>query len=181
MTATLQSLTGTYVIDNSHSQIGFVARHAMVTKVRGTFEEYEGKATVDGDLSTAQVEVSIKSASINTRNADRDNHLRTGDFLEAEAYPTITFRSTGAQVDGDVLNLTGDLTIKDTTRPVTIPFEFGGAAQDPFGNERVGFEGSTVINRSDYGITFNAPLETGGVLVSEKITLEIEVSAIKQA
>jgi polyisoprenoid-binding protein YceI len=178
---TLQSLSGTYVIDPAHSQIGFVARHAMVTKVRGTFDESAGSATVDGDLASAQVEVTIQAASINTRNADRDNHLRTGDFLEAETYPTITFRSTDAAADGNTLNLTGDLTIKDTTRQVTVPFEFGGAAQDPFGNERVGFEGSAVINRQDYGVSFSAPLETGGVLVSDKITLEFEISAIKQA
>lgn len=181
MTATLQSLTGTYVIDPTHSQIGFVARHAMVTKVRGSFDEYDGKAVVEGDVTGAQVELTIQSASINTRNADRDNHLRTGDFLEAEAHSTITFRSTGASVEGNTLNLTGDLTIKGTTKSVTVPFEFGGAAQDPFGNERVGFEGSTVINRQDYGVSFSAPLETGGVLVSDKITLEFEISAIKQA
>ncbi|WP_018157679.1 YceI family protein [Demetria terragena] len=181
MTATLQSLTGTYVIDPSHSQVGFVARHAMVTKVRGAFDEFEGKAVVDGDISTLQTELTIQTASINTRNADRDGHLRTGDFLEAEAYPTITFRSTGASVEGDTLNVTGDLTIKDVTKQITVPFEFGGAAQDPFGNERVGFEGSTVIVRSDFGINFNAALETGGVLVSDKITLEFEISAIKQA
>lgn len=181
MTATLNSLSGTYVIDPSHSQVGFVARHAMVTKVRGVFEEYEGKAAVEGDLANAQIEVTIQAASINTRNEDRDNHLRTNDFLEVQTHPTITFRSTGAEVDGDVLNVTGDLTIKNTTRQVTVPFEFGGAAQDPFGNDRIGFEGSLAINRQDYGVNFSAALETGGVLVSDKITLELEISAIKQA
>lgn len=179
---TLQQLDGTYVIDPAHSQLGFVARHAMVTKVRGTFSEIEGTATTGPDLQGAQIELTAQVASVDTRNADRDGHLKTGDFFEVETFPTLTFRSTAVEAaDADTLRVTGDLTIKDVTKPVTIDFEFNGAATDPYGNQRIGFEGSTTIVRSEFGITFNAALETGGVLVSDKIQLELEVSAIKQA
>ena len=179
---TLQQLDGTYVIDPAHSQLGFVARHAMVTKVRGTFCEFEGTATTGPDLQGAQIELTAQVASVDTRNADRDGHLKTGDFFEVETFPTLTFRSTAVEAaDADTLRVTGDLTIKDVTKPVTIDFEFNGAATDPYGNQRIGFEGSTTIVRSEFGITFNAALETGGVLVSDKIQLELEVSAIKQA
>ncbi len=181
--ATLSELTGTWTLDPSHTRIGFMARHAMVTKVRGSFNEYEGTAVVDGaDLSKSDVQVTIQAGSIDTRSADRDGHLKSGDFLALEEYPTITFRSTDVKATGDdSFDLTGDLTIKDTTASVTIPFEFEGAATDPFGNLRAGFEGKTTISRKDFGMTWNAALETGGVLVSDKITLEFEVSAIKSA
>ncbi len=181
--ATLTDLSGTYVLDPSHTRIGFVARHAMVTKVRGQFNEFEGSAVVDADdftRSTAQL--TIQAASIDTRNEQRDGHLRSNDFLALEDHPQITFVSTGVRQTGETsLELTGDLTIKGVTNAITVPFEFEGAATDPFGNLRVGFEGSVVINRKDYGVSWNAALETGGVLVSEKITLEFEVSAIKNA
>ena len=181
--ADLSDLSGTYTIDSSHTRIGFVARHAMVTKVRGSFNEFEGNAVVDGnDLAGAKVTLTIQAASIDTRNEQRDGHLRSNDFLAMEEYPEITFVSTGIeQTSPTSLELTGDLTIKGVTNSVTIPFDFEGAATDPFGNLRVGFEGSVVINRKDFGITWNAALETGGVLVSENITLEFEVSAIKNA
>ena len=182
-TVALTDLTGTYTIDPSHTRIGFSARHAMVTKVRGAFNEFSGTARVDGaDPGLSSVEVKIATASIDTRNEQRDGHLRTGDFLEVEKYPEITFASTAVeQVSDDVFRVTGDLTIKGVTKSVSVDFELQGAAKDPFGNERIGFEGSTSINRSDFGVTFNAALETGGVLVSEKINLEFEVSAIKNA
>ena len=179
---TLADLTGSWTLDPSHTRIGFVARHAMVTKVRGGFNDFEGNVTVADDFAQSTVEVTIQAASIDTRNADRDAHLRSGDFLELETYPTITFRSTSVRATGDTeFEVTGDLTIKDVTKSVTVPFEFEGAATDPFGNLRAGFEGSVAINRKDYGITWNAALETGGVLVSDKVTLEFEVSAIKNA
>ena len=185
-TATLSNLgqlAGDYTLDPTHTRIGFVARHAMVTKVRGAFNEFEGGIHIDADdLSKSSAKLAIKVESIDTRNADRDGHLRTNDFLDAQTYPEIGFASTGVkQVDDTTVRVTGDLTIKDVTKPIEIDFEFQGAATDPFGNERVGFEGSTVINRKDWGITWNAALETGGVLVSEKVTLEFEVSAIKSA
>lgn len=180
---TLKELNGTYVLDPAHSRLGFVARHAMVTKVRGNFADFEGSATlVAGAPQELQLEVTAQMASVTTGKADRDAHLKTGDFFEVDAYPTMTFRATDAEiVDDEHVRVTGDLTIKATTKPVTIDFEFGGVATDPYGNERLGFEGAATINRSDFGVNFNAALETGGVLVSDKIQLELEVSAIKQA
>jgi polyisoprenoid-binding protein YceI len=184
MTATVTdftALTGTYTIDPAHSRFGFVARHAMVTKVRGAFNEFEGKAVIDGaNPENSSVEVTLAVKSVDTRNAQRDEHLRTNDFLDAETYPAITFASTAIKhVAGDEFEVTGDLTIKDVTKPVTFGLELTGAAKDPFGNERIGFEGSVVINRKDWGVSWNAALETGGVLVSEKVTLEFEISAVR--
>ncbi|CAA9406025.1 MAG: Protein yceI precursor [uncultured Nocardioides sp.] len=181
-TTVLDTLTGDYTIDPAHSRLGFVARHAMVTKVRGTFTGFEGTAHIDTENPAAsKVDLSISVASIDTANGDRDGHLRSADFFDAETYPSITFTSTAVERDGDDWNVTGDLTIRDTTKPVTVVFEQTGSARDPFGNVRVGFEGETTINRKDWGLTWNAALETGGVLVSEKIKLEFDVSAIRNA
>jgi len=178
-----QQLTGEYAIDPAHTRIGFVARHAMVTKVRGAFSEFDGSIRIDGaDPARSEAHLRIKVDSIDTGNADRDGHLRTNDFLQAADYPEITFRSTGIEPTGDeTYDVTGELTIKGTTQPITIPISYEGTAQDPFGNVRIGFEGSTTINRKDFGVTWNAPLETGGVLVGDKVTLEFDVSAIKQS
>ena len=175
------TLTGTYTLDTAHSRIGFVARHAMVTKVRGQFNAFDGSAHLDFDNpANSSAELTIEVASVDTRNAQRDGHLRTNDFFDAETYPQITFRSTAVEVlDEEHYRLTGDLTIKSTTKPVAVVFEYSGTAVDPFGNTRVGFEGSVQVNRRDWGVEWNAPLEAGGVLVSEKVTLEFEVSAIK--
>jgi polyisoprenoid-binding protein YceI len=181
--ATLAELTGTWTLDPAHTRIGFVARHAMVTKVRGAFNEFEGSAVVDGaDLTRSSATVTIAAASIDTRNDQRDAHLRSNDFLGMEEHPAITFVATAVTPTGPSgFDLTGDLTIKGVTNAVTVPFEFEGAATDPFGNLRAGFEGSVTINRKDFGITWNAALETGGVLVSDKVVLEFEISAIKAA
>jgi len=177
---TLAQLDGTYTIDPAHSRLGFVARHAMITKVRGSFTEFEGTARTGAGLADASIQVSAQTGSIDTSNADRDAHLRSADFFDAENHPTMTFVSTQVTADGDdTMKVTGDLTIKGVTKPVTFDFEFGGQAVDPFGNERIGFDGTAVINRKDFGMEFNAALETGGLLVSEKIALEIEISAIK--
>jgi polyisoprenoid-binding protein YceI len=174
-------LAGDYQIDPAHTRIGFTARHAMVTKVRGSFGEFRGSASIAEDASLSSTEIIISSNSLNTGQEQRDGHVQGDDFLAVNVYPEITFRSTSVEKDGDVFKITGDLTIRDTTKPVTVPFEFTGLAKDPFGNVRAGFEGATTINRKEWGITFNAALETGGVLVSEKIGLEFDVSAIKQA
>ncbi|TDD29327.1 polyisoprenoid-binding protein [Kribbella turkmenica] len=176
-------LTGEYTIDTAHSRVGFVARHAMVTKVRGSFNDWEGSAHVDGENpANSSVRVSIQASSIDTRNSQRDEHLRSNDFLHMSIYPEITFTSTAVeQIDDSTYRVTGDLTIRGVTKPVRIDFEYVGTAVDPYGNRRLGLEGSTVINRKDFGVTWNAMLEGGGVLVSEKITLEIEVSAIRNA
>ncbi|MBW8172255.1 YceI family protein [Ornithinimicrobium sp. Arc0846-15] len=182
MSTALNDLAGTLTIDPQHSRMGLVARHAMVTKVRGSFNDFEGSVSTEAGLTNTEIAVTIQVASIDTRNADRDGHLRTGDFFDAEAYPTMTFTSTEVTaVDDETLRVAGDLKVKDVVKPVVIDFEYAGSATDPYGNERVGFEGSTSIRRSDFGMMFNAALETGGVLVSDKITVEIEISAIKNA
>lgn len=174
------ALTGTYAIDPTHSRIGFVARHAMVTKVRGSFNEFEGSGYFDAENPAAShLQLTIKAASIDTRNADRDGHLKSNDFFDMETYPEITFVSTAVEpVDAENYRVTGDLTIKGVTKPVTVDFEYTGSAVDPFQNLRVGFEGTTTVNRKDWGINWNAALDAGGILVSEKVTLEFEVSAI---
>jgi len=175
-------LTGDYTIDASHTRLGFSARHAMVTTVRGSFSDFDGTAHVDAETpASSSVSLTIRTASINTGSPDRDGHLRSGDFFDADAHPEITFVSTSVERNGTEWSITGDLTISGVTRPVTIPFEETGTAVDPFGNTRVGFEGATSINRKDWGLSWNAALETGGVLVSEKIKLEFDVSAIKNA
>ncbi len=176
------ALAGDYTIDASHSRLGFSARHAMVTTVRGQFTDFEGTAHVDAENPAASsVSLSIRPASISTGSADRDGHLVSADFFDVENHGEITFASTSVERDGTEWTITGDLTIKGTTRSVTIPFEETGTAIDPFGNTRVGFEGAVTVNRKEYGVSWNAALETGGVLVSEKITLEFEISAIKTA
>jgi polyisoprenoid-binding protein YceI len=173
--------TGTYAIDPTHSRIGFVARHAMVTKVRGSFNEFEGSGYFDAeDPTRSHLELTITAASIDTRNADRDGHLRSNDFFAMDEHPEIRFRSTQVEVvDPTTYRVTGDLSIKGVTKPVTVDFDFEGTATDPFGNHRIGLEGRTTINRKDWGVSWNAALDAGGVLVSEKVTLELEVSAIK--
>ncbi|HAT6522206.1 TPA: polyisoprenoid-binding protein [Corynebacterium striatum] len=174
-------IAGTYVLDPAHTTIGFVARHAMVTKTRGKFEDFEGTITVAENIADSKADVTIKSASINTGNDDRDGHVKGDDFFAVEKYPELTFTATSFNVDeAGNGTVTGDLTIKGVTKPVTLDVETEGLAEDPFGNTRFGFEATTKINRLDYGIDFNAPLKTGGVLVSEEIKSELEVSAIKQ-
>jgi len=181
-TPTLPDVTGDYTVDPSHSRLGFVARHAMVTKVRGQFDAFTATAHVDAEHPAAStIELSIDVASVTTGSPDRDGHLRSADFFDVENYPTWTFRSTDVARDGDEWTVTGDLTIKDATLPVTIEFVETGSAIDPFGNTRVGFEGGVTVNRKDWGLTWNAALETGGVLVSEKVKLEFDISAIKNA
>ncbi|WP_433545511.1 YceI family protein [Streptomyces sp. CA-294286] len=179
----LAALTGEYTVDPSHSSIGFTVRHAMVTNVRGTFAEHEGTLRLNGsNPADSEARITVRIASIDTGVADRDNHLRSADFFDAETFPEMTFRSTGAeQLGGDDYRITGDLTIKDVTRPLSIDLEFNGTATDVYGNERVGFEGSATILRSDWGLTWNAALETGGVMVSDKVKLNFDISAIKKA
>lgn len=179
----LSHLTGDYTIDPTHSRIGFSVRHAMVTNVRGQFTEYEGKLHLDGaNPANSTAELVIKVASVDTSQAQRDEHLRTGDFFEAEAHPEITFRSTSAEEVGeDTYRLHGDLTIKGVTKPVALDLEFTGAATDPYGLNRAGFEGGTTVDRTAWGLTYNAALETGGVLIGEKVKLVLDISAVKAA
>ena len=179
-TAAVEDISGDYTIDPTHTRIGFSTRHAMVTTVRGQFTDFAGTAHVDAaNPSASKVELTIQTGSVDTGVADRDGHLRSADFFDADNNKEITFSSTKVERDGDDWVVTGDLSIKGETKPVTVVFEPTGSARDPFGNLRVGFEGSVVINRKDYGVSWNAALEAGGVLVSEKVTLEFEISAIK--
>jgi polyisoprenoid-binding protein YceI len=179
----LAALTGDYSIDPAHSAIGFVARHAMVTNVKGKFTDFAGSLHLDGtDPSKSTATIDVKMDSVDTGSADRDGHLKSSDFFKTEEFPTMTFRSTKAEaLGGDDYRITGDLSILGVTKPLTIDLEFNGAAKDPFGNERVGFEGKAEILRSEWGLTWNAALETGGVLVSDKIKLNFDISAIKNA
>ena len=178
-TAAVEDLTGDYTIDPTHTRLGFSARHAMVTTVRGQFKEFSGTAHVDAETpANSKVELTIDPGTVNTGTADRDGHLRSADFFDADNFKEITFVSTQVERDGDDWVITGDLSIKGETKPVTINFEPTGSAKDPFGNLRIGFEGGTTINRKDWGLTWNAALETGGVLVSEKVKLDFDVSAI---
>ncbi len=180
-TSETTSVTGSYTIDKTHSRIGFVARHAMVTKVRGSFNDFEGDGYFDLETpSNSRLNLQIQATSIDTRNEDRDGHLRSNDFFDMDQYPEIVFASTAVEQTGDqVYAVTGDLTIKGVTKPVTVEFRFEGSAVDPYGNQRIGLEGTATVNRKDWGISFNAPLETGGVLIGEKIALEFEVSALR--
>ena len=176
-------LTGKYNLDPSHSRVGFVARHAMVTKVRGSFNDVKGSGFFDADNpSASKIELEIEAKSIDTRNSDRDNHLRSNDFFDMDTYPKITFTSTSISKTGaDTYQVVGDLTIKGVTKSIDFEVELSGPVKDPWGNTRVGLEGRTEVNRKDWGITWNAPLEAGGILVSDKMTLEFEVSAVKEA
>ncbi|NEA39044.1 YceI family protein [Streptomyces sp. SID11385] len=179
----LAALTGDYTIDPVHSALGFSARHAMVTNVKGSFKDFEGTLHLDGaDPSRSSASLDVKLDSVDTGAPDRDGHLKSADFFDVENHPLMTFRSTSAEaLGGDDYRVRGDLTIHGTTKPLTIDLEFNGSAKDPFGNERVGFEGTAEILRSEWGLTYNAALETGGVLVSDKIKLTLEISAIKNA
>lgn len=179
----LTALTGDYTIDTAHSTIGFTVRHAMVTNVKGKFNDFSGSLHLDGsDPSASTASIDVKMDSIDTGSEDRDGHLKSADFFKIEEFPTMTFRSTKAEALGDEdYRITGDLTVLGTTKPLTIDLEFNGAAKDPFGNERVGFEGKAEIKRSEWGLTWNAALETGGVLISDKIKLTFDISAIRNA
>ncbi|HEU4911984.1 MAG TPA: YceI family protein [Actinomycetes bacterium] len=173
---------GTYVLDPTHTRIGFVARHLMVTKVRGSFGEFTGSITVGEDAKGSTAEAVIKTASVDTGTADRDAHLRSDDFFASETFPDMTFgnaRVTGQK--GASFTVVGDLTIKDVTREVTLDVELDGVAKDPWGNEKLAVTATTEIDREDFGLTWNVALESGGVLVSKKVRIEIEAQAARQA
>jgi polyisoprenoid-binding protein YceI len=182
MTTLPAELTGTWEIDTLHSTVGFAAKHAMVATTRGHFTSFKGGATIDAEnpeTSTAWLE--IDSSSVVTGVEQRDSHLRSADFWDSESNPTITFRSTSAKLDGDDLILSGDLTIKGIANPVDVVWEFNGVAKDPYGVTKAGFDGAATVNRKDWGLNWNAALETGGFLISDKIKLVLEVEANKVA
>lgn len=166
--------TGNYTVDPTHTEIGFTARHMMVAKVRGTFEKFSANVVVGETLADSTVHAEVQMDSVDTRNEDRDNHLRTSDFFDIEQHPTMTFNSTEITES----SMTGDLTIKGITRPVTFDLEFNGVSPDPWGGTRAGFEATTEVNRKDWDLTWNVAVEGGGVLVSEKIKLHLDVELV---
>ncbi|WP_320068386.1 YceI family protein [Micromonospora sp. RTGN7] len=173
---------GTYLLDAAHKRVGFVARHMMVSKVRGEFADATATITISEDPLQSSVVATIQAASINTAQADRDGHLRSPEFLDVETFPTLEYRSTGVKShDGNEFVLSGELTIKGVTRAVELEVEFEGTGRSPFGQDIFGFSASTEIDREDFGLTWNVALETGGVLVGKKIKLEIEGEAVRQA
>ena len=178
---TLEGLTGEWIIDPAHSRIGFSVRHAMVTTVRGAFTEYDSRLYFDGrDPARSRAEIVLSTASVDTGVEQRDAHLVHRDFLDAASYPHIRFTSTTVQFAGDDLyRMNGDLTIKGITRPVVLELTYIGHVTDPFGEERVGFDGTTTINRSEWGLTYNSRLASGGAMVSEKVRLQFDIAAIR--
>jgi polyisoprenoid-binding protein YceI len=179
--ATTLPAAATWVVDKSHTRLGFVAKHLMVTKVRGGFTDFEGFVTIGDTPEQSHAEAVIKTASLTTGDEKRDGHLHSPDFLDVEKYPEMKFRSTKIeQTAGDEFRVEGELTIKDITNPVVVNVTFDGLAQDPWGGERVGFSGVAEIDREAWGMTWNQALEAGGVLVSKKVKLELDVQAIRQ-
>ncbi|SCE87405.1 YceI family protein [Micromonospora mirobrigensis] len=172
---------GTYLLDAAHKRVGFVARHMMVSKVRGEFADATATITIAEDPLQSSVTATIQAASIDTKQADRDGHLRSPEFLDVEQFPTLEYRSTGVKSrDGNEFVLTGELTVKGVTRPVDLEVEFEGVGRTPFGTDVFGFTATTEIDREDFGLTWNVALETGGVLVGKKIKIEIEGEAVRQ-
>ena len=172
--------TGTWAIDPSHSEISFSVRHLMVSKVRGSFEKFAGSILVGETVEASGVEASIEASSINTRDEGRDQHVRSGDFFDVENHPTWTFKATGIAAGGKGLLISGDLTMRGVTKSVVLDTEFLGVNNDPWGNTKAGFSASTTVNRKDFGIEWNAPLEAGGVLVGEDVNIELEIQAALQ-
>jgi polyisoprenoid-binding protein YceI len=186
MTTTTTALTtglaaGTYSIDPTHTDATFTVRHAGISKVRGKVTVSEGTVTVGEDLTASTVSVKLDPSTVSTGDANRDGHLKTGDFFDVEKFGEWTFVSTEVRFDGDAYVIVGDLTIHGVTQSVELATEFSGTAVDPWGQTRAGFEASTTISRKDFGLTWNAALEAGGVLVSDKVVIDLDVSAVKQA
>jgi polyisoprenoid-binding protein YceI len=182
ITTSTEQLTGTWAIDPAHSRLGFSVRHAGIATVRGSFTGFEGQLVLDGATpANSKASATVQAATFDTGNEQRDSHIKSPDFLDVEQYPTLTFASTEVRPDGDGYVVVGDLTIRGVTRPVEIAVEVEGQAVDPFGNTRVGFSGETQINRKDFGLTWNAALETGGVLVGDKVKITLDISAVKAA
>lgn len=180
LTDRFQALTpGTWTVDASHSRAGFVARHLMISKVRGHFARFSGSVEIDPDPLRSSVQADVETASVETGDEGRDAHLRNADFFDVEHHPVLSFRSTGIRLDGDHVRLVGDLTVKDVTRPVEFALEFDGVESDPWGGTRAGFTATTEINRRDFGLEWNVALDSGGMLVGEKVRIELEVELVK--
>jgi polyisoprenoid-binding protein YceI len=174
-------VAGTWEIDPVHSEVGFVARHMMVSKVRGRFTSFSGELVLGEDPLQSSVTATIDLTSIQTGNEQRDQHIRSADFFEVDKYKTMTYRSTGVRPEGDHYILEGELTLKDVTKPVELTLELNGFGPDPFGGTRAGFTATGEINRRDFGVNFSAPMETGGVVVSDKVAIQLEIEAVLKA
>ncbi|WP_411739243.1 YceI family protein [Peribacillus sp. S4] len=172
-----------WIVDPTHSAIEFSVKHMMIAKVKGSFNKFEASILANpSDLTTAEIDFTVDVASIDTRNADRDNHLRSADFFDVEKNPTLTFKSTKiVKTDEDEYDVTGNVTLNGVTQEETFSITFEGQGKDPWGNEKAGFSGKGKVKRSGYGLTYNAALETGGVLIGDQITLTIEIEAAKEA
>jgi polyisoprenoid-binding protein YceI len=178
---TLPSLTtGTWAIDPAHSQVGFSVRHLMVSKVRGSFKKFSGSIVVPEDAAHTTVDVSVDMSSVDTGEPQRDQHLRSSDFFSIETYPTMEFKATSVSEKGGDYELAGDLTINGVTKPVTLDVEFNGVGPDPWGGTRAGFSAETEISRKDYGITFDIPLDGGGVTIGDRVKVLLEIEAALQ-
>ncbi|WP_431710317.1 YceI family protein [Glutamicibacter uratoxydans] len=176
--ATANLTAGTWNLDASHSEVGFTVRHAGISKVRGTFGEFDATLVVGETLTESTVTADIQLASVSTKDENRDGHLKSADFFDVETFPVMSFRSTGLQGEPGAFTLLGELTIKGVTKQVELDAEFGGQTVDPFGATRAGFSASTTISRKEFGITWNAALEAGGVLVSDKVKIEIDAAFV---
>ena len=181
MTVTVEQIpgyrVGTWAIDPTHTEVGFSVRHLAISKVKGKFERFSGTLTTAENPLDSSVTATVEVASINTNQADRDGHLRTNDFFAVEQYPEFTFTSTGVRQEGSNFKVDGDLTLRGVTKPVTFDLEFGGFGTDAYGNYKAGFTATTVVKREDYGIQWNAPLETGGLLLGSDVTITLDVQA----
>jgi polyisoprenoid-binding protein YceI len=173
-------VAGTWVIDPIHSEVGFTVRHLMVSKVRGRFETFEGEIVTGDDILDTRATATMDLNSINTGNEDRDNDLRSSNYFESDKYPTMTYRTTNLRVVGDGYVADGELTVKDITNPVSLQVEFNGISADPWGGTRAGLSASGEINRKDFGVTFDIPMEGGGLVVGDKIQLNLEIEAVLQ-
>ncbi len=174
-------IAGTWTIDPVHSEVGFSVRHMMVSKVRGKFNEFGGQIVTAASPLDSSASVSIDLHSIDTGNPDRDNHIRSADFFDVDTHATMTFRSTGLRLAGDGYLLDGELTLRDTTKPISLDLELGGFGPDPYGGTRAGFTATGELKRSDFGVDFNAVLETGGVVVADKVAIHLEIEAVRDA
>ncbi|UBH06297.1 polyisoprenoid-binding protein [Leucobacter sp. Psy1] len=172
--------TGTWKVDPSHSEVGFSVRHLAISKVRGSFSEFDGTFVTAENPLDSTVEASVEVASVDTKDKNRDGHLRTGDFFLADEYPQLTFVSTGVREENGDFKVDGNLTMRGVTKPVTFDFEFGGFGADAYGNYKAGFTAKTVVKREDFGLTWNAPLETGGVLLGSDVTITLDIQAALQ-
>lgn len=173
-------VAGTWVIDPVHSEIGFSVRHLMVSKVRGRFEKFEGQIVTGDDVLDSQATLSVDLSSINTGNADRDNDLRSSNYFEVDKHPTMTYRSAGLKADGDRYVADGELTVKGITNPVPLHVELHGISRDPWGGTRAGLSATGEVNRKDFGVTFDMPMEGGGLVVGDRVQLALEIEAVLQ-